>query len=53
MSWKPTEYVIVWRVITPIGPRTEATWTRTWDRAEKFITTAESMGAEVTKVIFE
>ncbi|WP_187365967.1 hypothetical protein [Trebonia kvetii] len=47
-----TQYVIVWRVITPIGPRKEATRCLTWDRAEQFITMAEGMGAEITEVVF-
>ena len=53
MDTRPTRYLIVWRQITPVGPRREATRAHTWDWAQKFITMAEGMGAEVTEVIFQ
>jgi hypothetical protein len=51
MTSNPTTYVVVWRVITPIGPKREATRFLTWPEAQQFIATAGTMGAE-TEVTF-
>jgi hypothetical protein len=51
MTSNRTVYVVMWRVITPIGPKREATRFLTWASAQEFITMAEGMGAE-TEVLF-
>jgi len=47
-----TTYIVVWRVVTPIGPRRETTRFFTWPKAERFIAMAEGMGIEVPEVVF-
>lgn len=47
-----TTFIIVWRVVTPVGPRREATRCRTWQAAEQFIATAERTGAAIVDVVF-
>ena len=48
-----TNYVVVWKVQTSIGPRREATRCLTWQRAERFIAIAEEKGVTIEMVIFE
>jgi hypothetical protein len=48
-----TTYLIMWRKTTPVGPQRDATRATTWPEALRVIKTLESIGAEVTGLVFQ